>query len=205
MARDPDDIRYVKKTLDTRLDKSDYVSLVKAIRKSGCIPMATPFDEKSVGLCDELGVDIIKLASSDLNDWILIEKVATTKIVDAVEPLLRDNLNGYLSGPRTRASQAQALANFDAGWQYVVEHCDIPEMGNPGKACVSDRSPGGQWDWFAYYRNPIANDTEVRDDVGAAVSDTVATLNSATVGGLPAALLLLGALVAVGIFAGGKK
>lgn len=133
------------------------------------------------------------------------QKVATTKIVDAVEPLLRDNLNGYLSGPRTRASQAQALANFDAGWQYVVEHCDIPEMGNPGKACVSDRSPGGQWDWFAYYRNPIANDTEVRDDVGAAVSDTVATLNSATVGGLPAALLLAGALVAVGIFAGGKK
>jgi sialic acid synthase SpsE len=77
--RDRDDIRYVKKTIDTRLEKSDYASLIKAIRKSGCIPMATPFDEKSVALCDELGVDIIKLASSDLNDWILIEKVATTK------------------------------------------------------------------------------------------------------------------------------
>jgi N-acetylneuraminate synthase len=32
-----------------------------------------------VELCDELGIDIIKLASSDLNDWILIEKIATTK------------------------------------------------------------------------------------------------------------------------------
>ncbi len=41
--------------------------------------MATPFDEKSVALCDELGVNIIKLASSDLNDWILIEKVAAAK------------------------------------------------------------------------------------------------------------------------------
>jgi N-acetylneuraminate synthase len=74
-----DDIRYIKKTIETRLDKSDYATLVNAIRKAGCIPMATPFDEASVALCDELGIDIIKLASSDLNDWILIEKVATTK------------------------------------------------------------------------------------------------------------------------------
>ena len=77
--REREDIRYIKKTLDTRLGKNDYAALVRAIRKSGCIPMATPFDEKSVALCDELGVDILKLASSDLNDWILIEKVAATK------------------------------------------------------------------------------------------------------------------------------
>lgn len=74
-----DDIRYIKKTLDTRLGKQDYAILVNAIRKAGCIPMATPFDEASVDLCTELGIDIIKLASSDLNDWILIEKVATTR------------------------------------------------------------------------------------------------------------------------------
>lgn len=74
-----DDIRYIKKTLDTRLGKQDYAILVNAIRKAGCIPMATPFDEASVDLCSELGIDIIKLASSDLNDWILIEKVATTR------------------------------------------------------------------------------------------------------------------------------
>ncbi len=133
------------------------------------------------------------------------QKVATTQIVDAVEPLLRDNLNGYMAGPRTRSSQAQALANFDAGWQYVVEHCDIPEMGNPGKACVSDRSPGGQWDWFAYYRNPIANDPQVKDDVTAALDDVSATLSSGSVAGVPTALLLVGALVAIGIYAGGKN
>jgi sialic acid synthase SpsE len=74
-----DDIRYIKKTLDTRLTKGDHAVLVQAIRKSGCIPMATPFDEASVDLCVELGIDIVKLASSDLNDWILIEKVATTR------------------------------------------------------------------------------------------------------------------------------
>ena len=74
-----DDIRYIKKTLDTRLDKDDYASLIQAIRKSGCIPMATPFDERSVDICTELDIDILKLASSDLNDWILIEKIAKTR------------------------------------------------------------------------------------------------------------------------------
>jgi N-acetylneuraminate synthase len=52
---------------------------VKAVRQSGCIPMATPFDEKSVNLCVELGIPIIKIASSDLNDWFLIEKIAETR------------------------------------------------------------------------------------------------------------------------------
>ncbi len=72
-------MRYIKKTLDTRLSKADYATLVNAVRKSGCIPSATPFDEASVDLCVELGVPIIKLASSDLNDWFLIEKIAKTR------------------------------------------------------------------------------------------------------------------------------
>ena len=54
-------------------------SLVTAIRKSGCITSATPFDEKSVDLCVELGVQILKIASSDLNDLFLLEKIAKTR------------------------------------------------------------------------------------------------------------------------------
>lgn len=73
------DIRYIKKTIDTKLEKDDFVALVQAIRSGGCLPMATPFDEKSVDLCVELGLDIIKIASSDLNDWVLIEKIATAR------------------------------------------------------------------------------------------------------------------------------
>lgn len=73
------DIRYIKKTLDTKLCKDDMAKLVQTIRKSSCITMATPFDEKSVDLCVELGIQIIKLASSDINDWLLIENIAKTK------------------------------------------------------------------------------------------------------------------------------
>ena len=41
--------------------------------------MATPFDEASVDLCVELDLPIIKIASSDMNDWSLLEKTATTR------------------------------------------------------------------------------------------------------------------------------
>lgn len=76
---DRKDLRYVKKTLDTRLTDEDFATLVKAIRDAGFIATATPFDERSVDLCSNLGIPIIKIASSDLNDWILIEKIAKTK------------------------------------------------------------------------------------------------------------------------------
>jgi sialic acid synthase SpsE len=76
---DRKDLRYIKKTLDSRLSDEDFVTLVKAIRHAGFTATATPFDERSVDLCVALGIPIIKLASSDLNDWVLIEKIAKTK------------------------------------------------------------------------------------------------------------------------------
>src|SRR5579862_1453798 len=77
--RKRDDIRYIKKTIDTRLRTEDFVILVQAIRDAGCLPLATPFDESSVDFCCKLGIPILKIASSDCNDWILIEKIAKTK------------------------------------------------------------------------------------------------------------------------------
>jgi N-acetylneuraminate synthase len=41
--------------------------------------MATPFDEASVDLCVDFDMPIIKVASSDINAWPLLEKIATTK------------------------------------------------------------------------------------------------------------------------------
>lgn len=73
------DIRYVKKTLDTQMHVDGYKTMTDSVRAAGCIPMATPFDEESVRLCARLGVEIIKIASSDLNDWVLIEEIAKTR------------------------------------------------------------------------------------------------------------------------------
>ena len=73
------DIRYVKRVSDTKLSKGEFATLVETIVRSGCIPMATPFDEKSVDWCVEFGMPIIKVASADNNDWMLLEKIATTR------------------------------------------------------------------------------------------------------------------------------
>jgi sialic acid synthase SpsE len=73
------DLRYVKKTEDTKVSKADFARMIDEIRQVGCIPMATPFDEASVDLCVELDLPIIKIASSDMNDWALLEKTASTR------------------------------------------------------------------------------------------------------------------------------
>ena len=77
--RDRSDIRYIKKTIDTQLTKDEFKTLVDHVVNQGGIPMATPFDEASVDFMMELGMEIIKIASSDLADWILIEKIAKTR------------------------------------------------------------------------------------------------------------------------------
>lgn len=77
--RDRKDIRYIRRTQETRLSDEQFGVLVKAIREGGCIPMSTPFDERSVDLCIEFDMPIIKVASADSNDWILLEKIAKTK------------------------------------------------------------------------------------------------------------------------------
>jgi N-acetylneuraminate synthase len=77
--RDRLDIRYIKRVTETRLSKAEYATLVEAITRSGCIPIATPFDEKCVEWCVEFNMPIIKIASADSNDWALIERIARTR------------------------------------------------------------------------------------------------------------------------------
>jgi hypothetical protein len=140
------------------------------------------------------------------------QKVATTQIVNQVEPHLQDNLAGYMAGPRTRTSQYQALENFKAGWQWVVDHCGIPEMGEPGRRCIAERDRGGSapWcptvtgcDWWALYYDPIANDPNVLPDPEPASSpgffSTGAGAGGGSAGGaglvdllLPAAVIIAG-------------
>ena len=71
------DVRYIKKTLDTQMPWESLRALVEAVRAGGMQTMVTPFDEVSVDRCVEFGVDILKIASSDIKDWFLIEKIAS--------------------------------------------------------------------------------------------------------------------------------
>jgi sialic acid synthase SpsE len=74
--RTRDDVRYIKKVGSTELNWGEMAILVQAIRDQGMIAMATPFDELSVDKCVEFDLDIIKIASSDIRDRVLLEKIA---------------------------------------------------------------------------------------------------------------------------------
>ena len=76
--RDRADIRYIKKTLDTQMTWDDLRAMVEAVRETGMITMVTPFDEVSVDKCVEFGVEILKIASSDIRDKSLLAKIAST-------------------------------------------------------------------------------------------------------------------------------
>lgn len=87
-----------------------------------------------------------------------IADTATTQIVNGLEPLLRANVAAFQAGPMTQCSQQVALAAFDQAWQWLISSagCGNGQYGSAGNACISDRQRGGKWDWFSYYRDPIA-------------------------------------------------
>ena len=73
------DIRQIKRSIETQMSKEEYKKIVNYIRSSNMIPLATPFDEASVDLISELDLPMIKIASANANDWVLLNKVAKTK------------------------------------------------------------------------------------------------------------------------------
>jgi N-acetylneuraminate synthase len=111
--RDRQDIRYIKRTIETQLSDADYDILVKAIIDNGCIPMATPFDERSVDLCCEFNMPIIKVASADSNDWFLLEKIAKTR-----KPVI-------ISVAGTSVKDTDDAAKFfkNRGIPLAINHC----------------------------------------------------------------------------------
>lgn len=108
----------------------------------------------------------VQLATSAASLWLNSIQLshnadtATTQIVNGLEPLLRQNVNAYKAGPGTCADQASALAAFDTAFQWLqsAKACGQLGYGSAGNRCITDRAPGGQWDWTAMYRTPIATD-----------------------------------------------
>jgi len=74
--KDRGDVAHIPRFQSTRLDEGEFRQLTDAIRQAGLVPIATPFDEVSVGTCLDLGIQIIKVASCSARDWPLLEAIA---------------------------------------------------------------------------------------------------------------------------------
>lgn len=158
------------------------------------------------------------------------QKVLTTEEVNKVEPYMQQNVNAWKalpSGEKTPQAQQAALNNFDQLWAGVVQYCSNSQLGDPGKRCIDDRSGtrnggNGKYDWFAYYRDDIANDPQVQANVVAAqaaltaqaaqnaASAQAAQSQSSSVSLLPAGTdvskwIFPAALIVLGLLAGGDR
>lgn len=75
--RDRTDLKYVKRFMETRLPMEDFSKLACLARKQGLLTMCTPFDEESVDVICDMGLDLIKVASCSADDRPLLKKIAT--------------------------------------------------------------------------------------------------------------------------------
>lgn len=108
-----DDMRYIKKVAATELSWTDLATMVEAVRAAGMVTMATPFDEISVDKCVEFGVEFLKIASSDIRDRVLLEKMAS-----AGKPVIAS------SGGSTLADMDALVALFAArNVPFALNHC----------------------------------------------------------------------------------
>ena len=68
--------KYPKRFLDTRLTNDEFARLADEVQSLGMVTMCTPFDETSVDVIENMGLDVIKIASCSATDWPLLGRVA---------------------------------------------------------------------------------------------------------------------------------
>ena len=78
--RDRADYKYVKRFTETRLQWEQFARLREAFAQHGFLGVCTPFDEASVARVEQLGFDVLKIASCSFGDWPLLERVASSKL-----------------------------------------------------------------------------------------------------------------------------
>jgi N-acetylneuraminate synthase len=71
-----DDVKYVKRFSETKLEDAEFRALKAEIDRLGFLSICTPFDEASVSRIEEHEISIIKIGSCSFTDWPLLERVA---------------------------------------------------------------------------------------------------------------------------------
>ena len=107
------DIKYVKRFAETRLENQSFERLADVVRESGLLTMCTPFDEASVDVICDQGIDIIKIASCSADDWPLLRKVSTVN-----KPLV-------VSTAGLRLDEIDRLVSFlqSQNCRFAIMHC----------------------------------------------------------------------------------
>lgn len=107
------DHKYVKRFTETKLSMEAFAKLVPVVRETGLLTMSTPFDEESVDIICDMGLDFIKIASCSADDRPLIEKVS------------RVNKPVVVSTAGLRTDEIDWLVNFlqSERVEFALMHC----------------------------------------------------------------------------------
>ena len=97
-----------------QLSNKELLEVMQYSRQKGLVPLCTPWDEKSVDILDEFGVDGFKVASADFTNHGFLRYLAKTG-----KPLICST--GMASEEEIRES-IKILKN--AGAQYILLHCN---------------------------------------------------------------------------------
>lgn len=105
--------KHVPRFLSTRLSRERFQVLVNETRGAGLLTMCTPFDEPSVDHIVEMGIEVIKVGSCSLDDWPLLEKIATVN-----RPVI------FSTGGATEALIDDVVSFFDhRRVRHAIMHC----------------------------------------------------------------------------------
>jgi N-acetylneuraminate synthase len=77
------DVKHIPRFYATRLTREEFSELVYAVKERGMHAACTPFDEISVDICIDHGIDILKIASCSATDYPLLEKASA-----ALKPII---------------------------------------------------------------------------------------------------------------------
>jgi N-acetylneuraminate synthase len=111
------DLKYVKRFKETKLDMDDFAELAHSVRKAGLLTMCTPFDEDSVDIICDMGLDIVKIASCSADDRPLLEKVVRSRkpVVVSTAGLRTDEIDwlvNFLESERTEFALMHCVALY---------------------------------------------------------------------------------------------
>lgn len=122
------DVKHIPRFLATRLTRDEFYTLVQAVRDEGMRTMCTPFDETSVDVCMDHGIEILKVASCSATDWPLLEAIAATK-----RPVIlstggktfsdMDKIYNFMVHRNVDFAMLHCVGLYPVGYQYVQMNC----------------------------------------------------------------------------------
>ncbi len=108
-----EDVPHIPRFMGTALNTDEYATLTRAVADNGMISICTPFDEESVDVILDLGIDVIKIASCSAADRPLLERVA-----EAGRPVVASTAG-------LTVSKIDRLVSFfeSKGVRFALMHC----------------------------------------------------------------------------------